>query len=121
MPNNNIIKKEELNFDWQKQRYEINERLTAKQSWHLHPVWKWSFGLVSVAIIVVASILWLVNFRGQPGVEQEQVFAETEIDETYIPQSLYVLNGFTSGEATTNYESLNNTADYILAVEEEEL
>jgi hypothetical protein len=72
--------------------------------------------LASVSIIALSTYFWW-NMRSElANGEQTAFYAEEKYSEIFIPEGLYVLNGFTSTET-----DFADTVNYITAVEEEEL
>lgn len=108
---------DKLNFDWARQRQQINERLSAEPQPNVKAVWKWGVAMASMIIISLSVLLWLAKPSGVVTEDDLTLYSwDEQVTETYVPDSLYVLNGFT-GEQT----NLDSTVDYVLAVEEEEL
>lgn len=85
-----------LGVDWANQCARINERIGARRvrSRALRTAWAGA-----VAAVVVAGLALLIWWRGAPlvgdGQDMDQFFTEMDfISEGYVPEGLYVLNGF---------------------------
>jgi hypothetical protein len=112
----NVIDMAGLDFDWARQRVSINHRLAQQSPFKTRPVWKWGVALASVLVIMLGTYFWWSTRSELANGEQLAFYAEEEYSEIFIPEGLYVLNGFTSTET-----DFADTVNYITAVEEEDL
>lgn len=89
-----VIDRDNLDVDWVRQRVDINERLGAKGSRRVG-IWAYA-SLLFVAVVIMIISAWHVEFEMTDEVAS-QIYLYEETDYDYIPDCLYVLNGFADG------------------------
>lgn len=88
-----VIDMDDLKFDWLNQRVRINEHIS-RRSAVFAGIWNWKIiTVIMCALFIVIASLFLVNRAMIDEIYEDQYYAEMEED--YIPESLYVLNGYT--------------------------
>lgn len=89
------LEADDLGIDWARQRVMINERIDAKRVRGRSVRVAWAGAAAAAVVAVLAIVIWWRSPVMNGGYDADQFFTEIDvISEEYVPEGLYVLNGF---------------------------
>lgn len=98
-----VIRDEQLDVDWQRQRVAINERIAEREAHPYKHAKGWAIGAAAMAAIALMTWFGMQVTTDRRALNIDVAQLEQDVDEIIagrLPDELYVVNGWTEVEIT---------------------